>query len=206
MKVLMINGSPHEKGTTMRALEEIAKALNLNNIETEIITVGNKDIVGCKACGCCAKSGKCIIDNDIVNEIIDKIKLADGLVVGSPVYYSSMNGTLKSLLDRVFFGKSCFANKVAAAIAVARRAGTTATVDAINKYFTINNMPVVSSQYWNMAFGSSGEQVESDQEGMQTMRILGQNMAWLLKCIEAGKEKGIFPPEQEKHVKTNFIR
>ena len=205
MKVLMINGSPHENGTTKRALDEVAVALNQNGIETEIITVGNKNVSGCLACGACAKLGKCVTD-DIVNVVIEKLKEADGLVVGSPVYYASMNGTLKSLLDRVFFGKSCFANKPAAAISVARRAGTTATVDAINKYFTINNMPVVSTQYWNMAFGSNAEQVEQDVEGMQTMRILGQNMAWLLKCIDCGKQNGINPPEQEKHIKTNFIR
>ncbi len=205
MKVLMINGSPHEKGSTRRALDEVASALNGQGIETEIITVGDKPIVGCTACCACAKLGKCVTD-DIVNEIIEKLKISDGLVVGSPVYYASMNGTLKSLLDRVFFGKSCFANKPAAAIAVARRAGTTQTVDAINKYFTINNMPVVSSQYWNMAFGSNAEQVSTDEEGMQTMRALGQNMAWLLKCIELGKEQGITPPTYEQKVKTNFIR
>ena len=205
MKVLMLNGSPHKDGTTYRALREVSDRLNDFGIETEIITVGNEKITGCMACGVCAKLGKCVTD-DIVNEVIEKLKAADGLIVGSPVYYASMNGTLKSLLDRVFFGKSCFANKPAAAIAVARRAGTTATVDAINKYFTINNMPVVSTQYWNMAFGSNAEQVEQDIEGMQTMRILGENMAWLLKCIECGKANGINPPEQEKHVKTNFIR
>ena len=206
MKVLMINGSPHKSGTTNRALKEIGVALEENGVNYEIITVGDKDIVGCKACAACSKLGKCINDKDIVNEIIEKVKQADGLIVGSPVYYSGMNGTLKSLLDRVFFGKSCFANKPATAIAVARRAGTTATVDAINKYFAINNMPIVSSQYWNMAFGSNGEQVEKDEEGMQTMRMIGVNMAWILKCIEAGKEKGIMPPEHEKHVKTNYIR
>lgn len=205
MKVLMLNGSPHKDGTTYRALREVSDRLNDFGIETEIITVGNEKITGCMACGVCTKLGKCVTD-DIVNEVIEKLKAADGLIVGSPVYYASMNGTLKSLLDRVFFGKSCFANKPAAAIAVARRAGTTATVDAINKYFTINNMPVVSTQYWNMAFGSNAEQVEQDIEGMQTMRILGENMAWLLKCIECGKANGINPPEQEKHVKTNFIR
>ncbi len=205
MKVLMLNGSPHKNGTTFRALSEIKKELNLNGIETEIITVGDKEITGCIACCACVNTGKCF-KNDIVNEIIDKLKEADGLVVGSPVYYASMNGSLKSLLDRVFFGKSCFAHKPACAIAVARRAGTIATVDDINKYFTINNMPVVSSQYWNMAFGSNGEQAEQDIEGMQTMRILGKNMAWLLKCIEAGKKAGIEPPEVEKHIKTNFIR
>ncbi|MBQ3116546.1 MAG: flavodoxin family protein [Clostridia bacterium] len=205
MKVLMINGSPHKNGTTFRALAEIAKELNQNQIQTEIITIGDKEVTGCRACDACSKTNKCI-KNDIVNEIIEKLIDADGIVVGSPVYYASMNGSLKSLLDRVFFGKSCFAYKPACAIAVARRAGTTNTVDAINKYFSINNMPIVSSQYWNMAFGSSGEQVEGDEEGMQTMRIIGKNMAWLLKCIDAGKKSGVEPPEVEKHIKTNFIR
>lgn len=205
MKVLMINGSPHVSGTTFRALSEVAKALENNGIETEIITVGDKPVTGCLACGACAKLGKCVKD-DVVNVIIEKLKVADGLVVGSPVYYSSMNGTLKSVLDRVFFGKSCFAYKPAAAIAVARRAGTTETVDAINKYFSINNMPIVSSQYWNMAFGSNGEQVEEDEEGLQTMRILGNNMAWLIKSIDVAKRNGVVPPEVEKHIKTNFVR
>ncbi len=205
MKVLMINGSPHENGTTFRALSEIATVLEKEDIKVEIITVGNKNVTGCTACCACGKLGKCVKE-DIVNEIIEKLKEADGLIVGSPVYYSGMNGTLKSTLDRVFFGKSCFANKPAAAVAVARRAGTTETVDAINKYFMINNMPVVSSQYWNMAFGSNAEQVEKDEEGMQTMRVIGQNMAWLLKCIEVAKNNGISPPEHEKHIKTNFIR
>lgn len=205
MKVLMINGSPHKNGTTFCALSEIAKELSANGIQTEIITIGDKEVTGCRACGACSKTNRCI-KNDVVNEVIEKLIEADGVVVGSPVYYASMNGSLKSLLDRVFFGKSCFAYKPACAIAVARRAGTTNTVDAINKYFSINNMPIVSSQYWNMAFGSNGEQAEQDVEGMQTMRIIGKNMAWLLKCIEAGKNSGILPPDVEKHIKTNFIR
>ena len=205
MKVLMINGSPHANGSTFRALSEVGRALDANGVESEIITVGHLDVTGCKACGACSKTGKCVKD-DIVNEIIEKLKMSDGLVVGSPVYYSSMNGTLKSLLDRVFFGKTCFENKPAAAIAVARRAGTTETVDAINKYFMISNMPVVSSQYWNMAFGSNAEQIEKDQEGMQTMYVLGQNMAWILKCLECGKNNGIEPPKRDKHVKTNFYK
>ncbi len=206
MKVLMINGSPHENGTTARALLEISKVLNSENIETEIITIGNKDIVGCKACCACVELGKCIIDGDAVNEVIEKLQAADGVIVGSPVYFASLNGSLKSLLDRVFFDRSGFENKPAAAIAVARRAGTIQTVDAINRYFMIRNMPVVSTQYWNMAFGSNAEQVEKDLEGMQTMRVLGQNMAWLLKCIEAGKKQGIMPPKHEEVIKTNFIR
>lgn len=205
MKVLLINGSPHENGTTFRALSEVSSALNANGIETEIITVGNKEITGCKACAACVKLGKCVKD-DIVNEIIPKIEQADGVVVGSPVYYASLSGTLKSFLDRVFFAKKSFANKPAAAVAVARRAGTTSTIDIINKYFMINNMPVVSSQYWNMVFGSNANDAEKDEEGMQTMRTLGNNMAWLIKCINAGKESGVSLPEQEKKIKTNFIK
>ena len=205
MNVLLINGSPHENGTTFRALTEVAKAINENGIETEIITVGNKPIVGCDVCGACGKIGKCIKD-DLANEIIEKINNADGLIVGSPVYYASLNGSLKSLLDRVFFAKKSFAGKPAAAVAVARRAGTTATLDIINKYFMLSNMPVVTSQYWNMVFGSNGEQAESDLEGLQTMRVLGNNMAWLIKCINAGKESGIYLPEEEKHLRTNFYK
>lgn len=205
MKVLMINGSPHKNGTTNRALEEIAVALQKNGIDSEIITVGNKEISGCLACGSCSKTGKCF-RNDIVNEIIEKIEQADGLVVGSPVYYAGLNGTLKSLLDRVFYARKSFDGKPATAIAVARRAGTTSTVDIINKYFMISNMPVVSSQYWNMVFGSNGVQAEQDYEGMQTMRTLGDNMAWLIKCIALGKENGVNLPEREKTERTNFIK
>ena len=205
MKVFMINGSPHPTGTTFRALKEIAETLKALNIESEIITVGDKQVFGCTACGGCAKTGLCVKD-DIVNEIILKIQQADALVVGSPVYYASLNGTLKCLLDRVFYAKNTFANKPAAAIAVACRAGTTSTVDEINKYFMISNMPVVSSQYWNMSFGSNGEQTEKDLEGMQTMRTLAKNMAWLLRCIEAGRNSGIEYPEKESTVRTNFIK
>lgn len=205
MKVLLINGSPHENGTTFRALSEVAAELNSNDIDTEIVTVGDKPIVGCTVCGGCSKLGKCVKD-DLANEIIAKIDAADGLIVGSPVYYASLNGSLKALLDRVFFAKKSFAYKPAAAVAVARRAGTTATIDIINKYFTLSNMPVVSSQYWNMVFGSNGKQADEDEEGLQTMRVLGKNMAWLIKCIKAGKDAGVNPPEEEKHVRTNFYK
>lgn len=205
MKVIMINGSPHENGTTFRALSEVAKELNANGVETEIITVGNKKVVGCDVCGACAKLKKCI-KNDIVNELIEKIENADGLIVGSPVYYASLNGSLKSLLDRLFFAKKSFSYKPAAAVAVARRAGTTATIDIINKYFMLSNMPIVSSKYWNMVFGSNGEQAEQDEEGMQTMRVLGKNMAYLIKCIKCGKENGIQEPEEEKNIRTNFYK
>ncbi len=205
MKVIMINGSPHKNGTTYRALLEVATSLKENGIDYEIITVGNQKVVGCDVCGACSKMGKCA-KNDIVNELIEKIERADGLVIGSPVYYASLNGSLKSLLDRLFFAKKSFAYKPAAAVAVARRAGTTATLDIINKYFMLSNMPIVSSQYWNMVFGSNGEQAEYDQEGLQTMQILGKNMAWLIKCIKNGEKSGILPPEEEKHLRTNFYK
>lgn len=205
MKVVLINGSPHKDGTTFRALNEVAFSLNKNGVDTEIITVGDKEVVGCNVCCYCVKNHKCIKD-DIVNEVIEKIEQADGVIVGSPVYFASLNGSLKSLLDRVFFAKKSFAHKPAAAVAVARRAGTTATIDIINKYFTINNMPVISSCYWNMVFGSNSEQAERDLEGMQTMRTLGENMAWIIKCIKAGKDAGIKLPDQEEKVKTNFIK
>ncbi len=205
MKVIMINGSPHENGTTFRALSEIKNELKNNGVDSEIITVGNKNVEGCNVCGACSKLGKCIKD-DIVNELIEKIESADGLIIGSPVYYASLNGSLKALLDRLFFAKKSFAYKPAAAVAVARRAGTTATLDIINKYFMLSNMPIVSSQYWNMVFGSNGEQAEQDEEGLQTMRVLGKNMAWLIKCINLAKENGVSLPEEEKHVRTNFYK
>jgi multimeric flavodoxin WrbA len=205
MKVILINGSPHKNGTTFRALSEVACSLNENGIDTEIITVGDQDVSGCSVCCACTKLGKCV-KNDIVNVLIEKIEGSDGVVVGSPVYYASLNGTLKAILDRVFFAKKSFAYKPAAAVAVARRAGTTATLDIINKYFMINNMPVVSSQYWNMVFGSNAEQAEEDKEGLQTMRTLGANLAWIIKCINAGKKMGVEIPKIEDKIKTNFIR
>jgi multimeric flavodoxin WrbA len=157
------------------------------------------------ACGSCLKGGKCVFD-DIVNELVEKLSQADGLVVGSPVYFAGANGTLLSVLDRMFYNRKEFAYKPAAAVAVARRAGTTATLDMINKYFLISKMPVVSSQYWNMVFGSNKTQAEEDKEGLQTMRTLGKNMAWLLKCIKAGKDAGVEMPKLEPTVKTNFVR
>lgn len=205
MKVLMINGSPHKKGTTYRALKEIADTLKENGIDSQILNIGSENIFGCSACGACSKSGKCVKD-DIVNDVIDMIEHSDGLIVGSPVYYAGLNGTLKCLLDRVFYARKAFDGKPAAAIAVARRAGTTSTVDMINKYFMISNMPVVSSQYWNMVFGSNGEQAEKDCEGMQTMRTIANNMAWLIKSIECAKNNGIMPPKREVGVRTNFIK
>lgn len=206
MKVLLLNGSPHEKGCTYRALYEVAETLEKEGIEAEIVHIGNQAVHGCIGCGKCSLAGRCVFKGDPVNAFLDKMEQADGLVVGSPVYYASANGSLYSFLDRLFYAGNCFALKPAAAVASARRAGTTATLDTLNKYFTISQMPVVSSQYWNMVHGNSPEEVEQDLEGLQIMRTLGKNMAWLLKCIEAGKAAGVEIPEAEARAKTNFIR
>lgn len=207
MKVLLINGSPHKSGSTYTALSEIEKELNKANIETEIFHIGNKPIRGCIACKRC-ENNRCVFNDDITNVILEKCESVDGLIVGSPVYYSSPNGTLIAMLDRMFYaGNKVLQYKPAAAIVSARRAGTTASFDVLNKYFTISNMPVVSSQYWSMIHGNNAEEAKEDLEGMQIMRILGKNMAWLLKCIEAGKEKGInIPQRDEAREFTNFIR
>lgn len=179
MKVILLNGSPHKEGCTDTALREVEGSLMENGIETERIWIGGS-AWGCTACGACKKTGRCVVD-DAVNEVLEKMETADGLVVGSPVYYASPNGSLVSFLDRLFYAGSCFAYKPAAAVASARRAGTTATIDMLNKYFTISNMMVVSSQYWNMVHGNSPKEVKQDLEGLQTMRTLGANMAWLLQ-------------------------
>jgi multimeric flavodoxin WrbA len=206
MKVLLINGSPNKEGCTFTALSEVAKALNQDGIETEIIQVGDKVIRGCVACRKCKDTGKCVFD-DIVNEVAEKAKTANGFIFGSPVYYSGMNGTMKSFLDRLFYsGSQHLAYKPGAAIVSARRAGTTSALDQLNHYFTINNMPLVSSQYWNMVHGNTPDEVLQDKEGMQIMRTLGHNMAWLLKSIEAGESTGIEKPQQEVRERTNFIR
>lgn len=205
MKALLVNGSPHAKGNTYRGLCEVAKALNEDGIETEIFQVGNKPIAGCIGCGACMKLGRCVFDTDTVNAGLEKMKEADGLIVGTPVHYAAASGHLTSFLDRLFYAGNCFAWKPGAAIACARRAGTTAALDQLNKYFTISQMPIVSSQYWNMIHGSSHEDVEQDLEGLQTLRVLGHNMAWMLKCIEAGKKAGITTPVMEERAFTNFI-
>ncbi|MDO5417603.1 MAG: flavodoxin family protein [Lachnospiraceae bacterium] len=207
MKVLMINGSPHADGCTFRALSEIAKALKEDGVDSEIVQIGNGAIHGCIGCGSCGKLGHCVFTDGPLCETVEKAKEADGLIVGSPVYYASPNGSILSFMDRLFCsGGKYLAYKPAAAIASARRAGTTATLDALNKYFMFNRMPVVSSNYWNMVHGTCAADVEQDLEGLQIMRGLGHNMAWMLKCIEAGKEKGIECPEGEAKIKTNFIR
>lgn len=206
MKVLMINGSPNEKGCTYTALSEVAAALNAEGVETEIVSIGKQAIRGCIGCGGCAGKKRCVFNDDMVNSLIEKMEQADGLIIGSPVYFASPNGNLISLLDRFFYAGGCFAHKPAAAVASARRAGTTVTLDDLNKYFSIRQMPVVSSTYWNMVHGSKPEDVLQDKEGLQTMRNLGRNMAWLLKCMEAGKNNGILPPVAENADRTNFIR
>lgn len=208
MKVLLINGSSKKEGCTYTALLEVACQLNKNGIDTEIFQLGNKPVRGCIACGKCSSNhSRCIFDDDKANEAISKMEEADGLIIGSPVYYASANGALIALLDRMFYaGRTCFAFKPGAAVVSARRAGTTASLDELNKYFTISKMPVVSSHYWNMVHGNTPEEVKLDLEGMQTMRALGDNMAWLLKSIEAGKNAGISLPEAEVRQRTNFIR
>lgn len=206
MKILVVNGSPHANGCTYTALCEAAAALEAEGMETEMIQIGTKPVSGCLGCGACIKTGKCVID-DVVNEFIEKAKEADGFVFGSPVHYAGASGAITSFMDRAFYGKAAiYADKPAAAIVSCRRGGATAAFEQLNKYFTISNMPIVSSQYWNMVHGNTPEQVRQDLEGLQTMRTLGKNMAWLLKCIEAGKAAGIAKPEREAKVATNFIR
>ncbi|MDU2198865.1 MAG: flavodoxin family protein [Peptostreptococcaceae bacterium] len=206
MKVLLVNGSPHKKGCTYTALEEVAKTLEESGIETEIFQVGNKPIGGCIGCGVCRKTGECFM-KDIVNEFVEKAKTADGFIFGSPVHYAAASGAITSFLDRVFYSGGRYMQfKPASVICSARRAGTTATLDQLTKYLTISNMPVVSSQYWNMVHGHSPEEVRQDLEGMQTMRVLGRNMAWLIKCIELGKNNNVNKPELENREMTNFIR
>ena len=194
MKVILINSSPHKHGSTHTALSEVAAVLNEQGIDTEILHIGMECIRGCIACGSCSKTGKCVHD-DIINQIAPQLIAADGLVFGSPVYYAGIAGTLKTFMDRLFYayGKK-LAYKPAAAVVNARRGGCSSTFDDINKYFTINSMPVVSSQYWNMTHGNQSEETLQDEEGLQTMRTLGRNMAWMLKCIEAGKLAGVEIP------------
>lgn len=205
MKVLLINGSPHSNGSTYTALKEVADTLNAEGIETEIIQIGNKEIRGCIGCGKCFKDKECIF-HDLVNDFMPKFQECDGLVIGSPVYYASANGTLISFLDRLFYSSRFDKRmKVGASVVSCRRGGNTATFDQLNKYFTISGMPVVSSQYWNMIHGNNAQEAKQDLEGMQTMRTLGKNMAFLIKCIQLGKEAyGL--PEKEKGNYTNFIR
>lgn len=205
MKVLILNGSPHVGGNTALAAAELEKTFAAEGVEAEVVQVGNLDIRGCIGCGSCYRTGKCVFD-DIVNELAPKFEEADGLIVASPVYYASANGTIVSLLDRLFYSTHFSKTmKVGASVAVARRGGCSATFDQLNKYFTICGMPIASSQYWNSVHGGRPGEAEEDAEGMQTMRTLARNMTFLMKSIALGKEQfGL--PEKEPGVFTNFIR
>lgn len=207
-KVLLVNGSSRQEGNTSVALAEVAVALEGHGIETETMWLGSKPVNDCIACGKCAElGGKCVIANDVVNELIAKAAQADGFVFGTPVYYAHPSGRILCALDRAFYaGGAAFRHKPGAAVAVARRGGTTASFDVLNKYFTICEMPVVSSTYWNNVHGRLPGEAAQDAEGLQTMRNIGQNMAWLLKCIEAGKAAGIDVPVAERGQMTNYIR
>ncbi len=205
MKVLLINGSPRLKGNTFTALSEVAKALNAEDVDTEIISIGPKAVQGCIACAMCGREGRCTFHDELYGKVLSAVRDGiDGLVVGSPVYYGGPNGSLCALLDRVFYslGRE-LAYKPAASVVVCRRGGASAAFDRLNKYYTILNMPVVSSQYWNMVYGQTPGQAALDEEGMQTMRTLGQNMAWMIKKLNIAADGH---PVQEPPLRTNFIR
>lgn len=206
MKVLLLNGSPHEKGCTYTALHEIATTLEADGVEAEILWLGTDTAKSCLACGACRTLRKCVHD-DIANVVIGKLSECDGLIIGSPVHYAAASGQVTAVMDRVFYAASgLLRHKPGAAIVSARRGGTTAAFDQLNKYFTIAQMPIVSSRYWNMVHGNTPEEVMQDEEGIAIMRTLGHNMAWLLKSIQAGRDAGLAPPVREPGVWTNFIR
>ena len=211
MKVALVNGSPHNNGCTYAALCEVEKTLREESIETEMYWIGTKALSGCVACKSCVKTGKCSFD-DAVNEFREIAKSCDGFIFGSPVHYAGMSAAMTAFMDRLFYSDFCgnsnqtFYMKPAACVVSARRAGTTAAFDQMNKYFTIQEMPVVSSRYWNAVHGSSAEEVAQDKEGLYTLRVLGRNMAFLIKCIKYGRENGILLPQRERPVFTNFIR
>lgn len=211
MKVLLVNGSPHEKGCTYTAISEVADTLQKEGIDTDIFWIGKKPLSGCVACGGCKKIGKCVFD-DTVNEFMEVAADYDGFIFGSPVHFGAMDGSMTSFMNRAFFSnmgreKNAFMLKPAAAVVSARRAGTTAALDQMNKYFGHGQMPIISSRYWNMVHGNSPEEVRKDDEGMQIMRVLGRNMAWFLKLVEAGEKLGVEQPKQEdRRISTNFIR
>lgn len=206
MRVLLLNGSTRKNGCTYAALSEAARALHGEGVETKILQMGNGPVRDCTGCGQCSEKGICVFD-DIVNQWLREAEKADGFIFGSPVYYTHPTGQFLAVLDRLFYaGTPCFLHKPGAAVVSARRAGTTASLDVLNKYFADAQMLTVGSTYWNMVHGTSPEQVQQDLEGLQTMRNLGRNMAWILKCIAAGKEKGILPPVTESEYSTNFIR
>lgn len=208
MKVLLINGSPNEKGCTYTALNEIAKTLKLENIESEIFYIGKDAVASCIACGKCKDGSRQCVFDDNVNKLLKRADEFNGLIIGSPVHYAAASGAVTAFLGRLFFASAgAFAYKPGAAIVSARRAGTTSTFDQLNKYFSISKMPIVTSQYWNMVHGMTPEDVKKDLEGMQTMRVLARNMGWMLKLIENGKKAGInIPQEEPERFRTSFIR
>lgn len=207
MNVLLINGSAKPAGCTYTALSEVARVLEEEGIRTEIAQLGGEPLRDCLGCGQCAGKGACVFGGDGINALIEKARAADGFVFGTPVYYAHPSGRVLSALDRMFYaGGAAFAHKPGAAVASARRGGTTASLDVLNKYFTISQMPVVSSSYWNMVHGNTPDEVRQDLEGLQTMRNLARNMAWLLRCIACGRENGIPAPRRETGFRTNFIR
>ena len=204
MKVLLINGSPHKKGNTYIALSEVATALEKEGVATEIVSIGTKAIQGCIACNKCQETGVCVFNDEPYRTIREKLQQADGVIIGSPVYFAGPNGMLCALLDRLFYScRSALLYKPAASVAICRRGGASATFDRLNKYFTITNMPVVSSQYWNSVHGRRPGEAVQDLEGLQIMRTLGRNMAWLLKNIH---QNGLQVPEREQTIRTDFIR
>ena len=205
MNVLLINGSPNKEGCTFTALSEVAAQLQKNGVDSHILQLGKKAVQGCVACYTCRQEpGRCVFKDDLYNEALEQVQKADGIIVGSPVYYAGPNGSLCALLDRLFFsGAKHLTGKPAAAVVSCRRGGATATFDRLNKYFTISQMPVVTSQYWNMVHGMTPEDVRQDLEGLQTMRTLANNMAWMLKTVQASP---LPAPEREEWVRTNFIR
>ena len=206
MKVLLINGSAHQKGCTYTALKEVAGILEQEGIETEFLWIGAKPVAGCIGCGSCRSTGRCFVD-DPVNQVVERLEELDGFVIGSPVYYAGPSGQLTAFLDRLFYaGGGRFRGKLGAAVVSCRRGGAATAFDRLNKYFTINSMPVVSSQYWNQVHGNTPEEVRQDLEGLQIMRTLGRNMAWRLNCIDLGRANGIQLPPQEERVATNFLR
>lgn len=205
-RVLLINGSPNERGCTYTALCEVASALEKNGIESEIIYLGKAPVPGCIACGRCVRDGLCSFGGQ-VNEVLKRLDEFSGIVIGSPVHYAAASGQITSFMDRLFYaGGKRLRGKVGAAVVSCRRGGASAAFDQLNKYFSISQMPIATSTYWNQVHGNTPEEVRQDAEGMQTMRMLGENMAWLIRCIEAGRAAGVNPPEQEKRVATNFIR
>lgn len=211
MKVLLVNGSPHKDGTTHRALREVADTLEKNGIETEIFWIGNRPLSGCIACKKCAELGKCVF-HDTVNECREKAMEADGFIFGTPVHYAAASGAMTAFMDRLFYSEFCgnrnkaFYLKPAATVVVARRAGLTSTYDQLNKYFGLHEMPIISSRYWNLVYGTNAEEAEQDAEGMYTMRVLGENMAYFLRCREAADKLGVRLPEREQPTFMNFIR